>query len=142
MRLGREFLREQSALFRLTYGKAKTPDGGSEVAGFVLSAETVEQLGALSAPETNPTIERALLLTRPDRSPTGSFGIDETRLEHAPAEGQAELMDTEPFFSIIPASTATIADWVDAALPAQGSAQKEVERRDEMTLRAPAGTHR
>ena len=130
---GREFLREQSALFRLTYGKAKTPDGGSEVAGFVLSAETVEQLGALSAPGDQPDHRASApvhparplphRLVRDRREPAGAGGA---------AEGQAELMDTEPFFSIIPASTATIADWVDGALPAQGAPRRRLERRDEM----------
>ena len=136
---GREFVREQIALFRLTYGKAKTVHDGTEVAGFVLSAETVEHLGTLVAPDANPTVERALLLTRPDRSRAGSFGVEESRVEDAVAEGQAELMDIEPFLSTLPASIGTIAGWLERVLPHERRAQKAPDGRDEVVLEGAPG---
>ncbi len=135
---GREFAREQSALFRLTYGGPKT-EGTTEVAGFVLRDDTVEQLKALRAPEANPSVERALLLTRPDRSPTGNFGVAEDLIEHTVAEGQAELMDIEPFLSAVPASVGTIADWLDSVLPQESVPQKSPDARDAASFATPGG---
>ncbi len=37
---GREFLREQSALFRILYGKTRPENGGTEIAGYVLTPGT------------------------------------------------------------------------------------------------------
>jgi alpha-beta hydrolase superfamily lysophospholipase len=141
-RSGREFMREQSALFRLLYGKTRPENGGTEVPGFVLTAETVDELSALAAPTSLPSVERALILDRADRPAAGMFGVDDGRIERTVAAGQAELMDVEPFFGEIPTATIeTIADWLDATLPTERvAADSESPRRTHMTLQSGAGS--
>ncbi len=136
---GRDFLREQSALFRLRYGKSDLGDGGTEIPGFVLTAQSEGDLASCTAPTSLPRVERALVLTRPDRVPVGTFGVKEDRVDFEPAEGQAELMDVEPFFGKLPPSTHRIAQWLDAALPTDRSLQGAPETRDSMVLADEAG---
>jgi alpha-beta hydrolase superfamily lysophospholipase len=136
---GREFLREQSALFRLRYGRSHPENGGTEIPGFVLSPQSVESLASTVAPSSLPQVERALVLNRPDRPPAGLFGVAEDRVECVVAEGQAELMDVEPFHSEVPKSTEFVADWLDGALPTGSSPQPVPEGRDHMELTNAAG---
>jgi len=136
---GREFLREQTALFRVRYGTSHPGDGGTEVPGFVLSPESAKDLASTLPPLSLPNVERALVLTRPDRPPAGTLGVESDRLESGVAVGQAELMDVEPFFSEVPRSTEIIADWLGDVLPTRRVAQKAPDCRETMTLRTDAG---
>ncbi len=137
---GREFVREQSALFRMLHGKTRPENGGTEVAGYVLTRDTTEELGALVAPASLPSVGRALVLDRSDRSAGGTFGIDEARVERMAAVGQAELMDVEPFLSQVPmAAVETIAHWLDGVLPRGRSAQHVLEARDRIGAQSPDG---
>ena len=138
---GREFLREQSALFRLLYGKKRTADGSTEVAGFVLTPDTTEELTAFTAPASLPDVARALILDRSDRPASGSFGVDESRIDRRDAAGQAELMDVEPFLSDVPAAAIDdIAGWLDDVFPAERVVQHAPARRTAMTVRSSDGS--
>ena len=136
---GREFLREQSALFRLNFGKSQAAKGSTEVPGYVFTEQTAKDLTALTAPTSLPHVDRALILSRTDRAPAGTFGIAEDRIEREAAEGQAELMDVEPFFSEVPPTTERIAAWLSAALPTAPTGQAPPEPRSEMVLTNGAG---
>ncbi len=139
---GRDFLREQSALFRLLYGKTRPENGGTEVAGYVLSADTVHELTALVAPASLPSVERALILDRTNRPAEGTFGVDASRIERTVAAGQTELMDVEPFLSQVPTATIeTIAGWLDGVLPAARAAQPPAPHpRTEMKVAVTDGS--
>ncbi len=138
---GREFLREQSALFRLLYGKTRPENGGTEVAGYVLTAETKEELSALAAPTALPTVGHALILDRSDRPAAGTFGVPEGNIERVVAEGQAELMDVEPFLSQVPAAAVEkVTAWLDSVLPPDRSAVPTMEPRDRISVRNGDGT--
>jgi alpha-beta hydrolase superfamily lysophospholipase len=133
---GREFLREQSALFRLLYGKTRPENGGTELAGYVITPDTAEALGALVAPASLPSVEHALVLDRSDRAAAGTFGIDEARVDRMCAVGQAELMDVEPFISEVPTlAIDNITNWLEDVLPPERAAQRELETRDHISAR-------
>ncbi len=137
---GREFLREQSALFRLLYGKTRPENGGTELAGYVLTPDTAEALGALVAPASLPSVEHALVLDRSDRSAAGTFGVDEARVDRMCAVGQAELMDVEPFLSQVPTlALENIMNWLEDVLPPERAAQHELETRDHISARSREG---
>lgn len=138
---GREFLRAQSALFRMLYGKSHPEHGGTEVPGFVLSASTVEELSALAAPAALPAVAHTLILDRPDRPASGTFGLDEERCTRVEAVGQAELMDVEPFLSTVPtAAIDCIADWLDDRYPTERSAQARPAARDTIAVQSHGGS--
>jgi alpha-beta hydrolase superfamily lysophospholipase len=138
---GREFLREQSALFRILYGKTRSAHGGTEIAGNVLTPETADELGALVAPTSLPAVEHALVLDRSDRPGAPTFGVDEARVDRGAAAGQAELMDVEPFLSQVPMATVEdIAAWLDDVLPSGSSTQHAVEGRDQIGSHSADGT--
>jgi alpha-beta hydrolase superfamily lysophospholipase len=137
---GREFLREQSALFRLLYGKTRPENGGTELAGSVLTPDTVEALGALVAPASLPSVEHALVLDRSDRSAAGTFGVDDERVDRMCAAGQVELMDVEPFLSQVPTlAIENITNWLEDVLPPERAAQHELETRDQISARSRDG---
>ena len=137
---GREFLREQSALFRLQYGKTRPDNGGTEVSGYVLNAETAEELRSLAAPSSLPGVARALILDRADRPVAGTLGVADGGVERRVAEGQAELMDVEPFLSQVPETTVeNVASWLDGVLPATRSPQRRLDGRDVISVCSPGG---
>ena len=121
------------------FGKTHPKDGGTEIPGFVLSAQTAEDLGSMAAPTSLPHVERALVLTRPDRNAAGTFGVEGNRVDSTEAVGQADLMDVEPLVSKVPQSTETVADWLGDALPTRRSPQVAPDGRDAMTLTNGAG---
>ena len=131
---GRDFLREQSALFRVTYGKSEDSVGSTEVAGFLLTAETAADLKAIAAPDSNRTVQRALLLTRPDRPPEGMFGLDVDRLDQAVARGQAGLLEIEPYRNAVPESVEEVVTWLESVLPVERRPQNFPPSRPEATF--------
>ena len=131
---GRDFLREQSALFRVTYGKSEASEGSTEVAGFLLTAETAADLKAIAAPDSNRTVQRALLLTRPDRPPEGTFGLDVDRLDQAVARGQAGLLEIEPYRNAVPESVEEVVAWLESVLPVERRPQNFPPSRPEATF--------
>ena len=106
----------------------------------MLSTQTVEELSALAAPTSLPSIEHALILDRSDRPVSGTFGVDESRIERLEATGQAGLMDIEPFFGTVPAAAIeSIADWFDGVFPAERAAQSQ-PATDAIAVRAKDGS--
>ncbi len=111
---GRSFLREQSALQRLRSDLKPLDDGRVELPGFVYSAETVAELGALAMPEPARVPRRALVLTRPERTPLNGL-IERLGVEPELGEaiGQDQLLEVEPLYHEIPkATSARIVEWL------------------------------
>ncbi len=111
---GRAFVREQSALQRLRSDLKALGEGQVELPGFIYSAETVADLGALRVPQASEPPRRVLMLSRGDRRParelTERLGVDP---ELGEAVGQDRLLELEPLYHEVPAeSSATIVEWL------------------------------
>jgi len=117
---GRSYLREQRALGLLSVGGATSADGSVEVPGIVYPAETVEELSALSiAGSAGPLAERVLVLVRPERPANTEMvrRLEMGHVEWGAAEGQAELVDVEPWQVRQPAAALeVVAGWVSEVL--------------------------
>jgi alpha-beta hydrolase superfamily lysophospholipase len=136
---GRDFFREQNALFRMQFGKSDLGEGRTEVPGFVLTEQTAQELSSLTPPALLDQVERALVLNRPDRPSDATFGIPLDRIEFETTEGQVELMDVEPFRSEVPPTTARVARWLETVLTAQPTLQNAPETRSSFTFTNQAG---
>jgi alpha-beta hydrolase superfamily lysophospholipase len=115
---GRNFLREQGALWNFALGGEAAGDGSIETPGLVYDANTVADLSALViANGDGPMADRVLVLKRSGR--TGDRRMNERlampHAEHRDIEGQAELVDAQPDTAKVPEATvATIVDWLVA----------------------------
>jgi pimeloyl-ACP methyl ester carboxylesterase len=162
---GRKFVREAQAFAKMQAGGAgrgeetALPEGWLEVAGFVLSPETITELGALRA-QVSPTtrLRRALVLNR-DGLPADAAITDSLReagVEVSTGEGDGwGQMVVHPEEALLPdAVVAAVAEWLDAAPAAAvgadaaagaapqsvGSLSHEAGVREEpITLPGPAG---
>jgi pimeloyl-ACP methyl ester carboxylesterase len=135
---GRAFVREQSALQRLRSDVIPLSGDEVELPGFIYSAQTVADLGALVVPEATTAPKRALLLTRPGRRAATEL-VEPLGVvpELADAAGQDLLLEVEPLYHEVPADAiAAITGWltpghgVDSAavsVPARQAAVMEVE---------------
>jgi alpha-beta hydrolase superfamily lysophospholipase len=112
----RSFVREQAALQRLLGVVDRDPGGGTELPGFVFSAETVADLASLSVPPSLAAPRRVLLLTRPGRPAatelTAALGAP---TEDDEAIGQDLLLEVESLYHEIPNETiGRIVSWMGA----------------------------
>ncbi len=111
---GRAFVREQSALQRLRSDLIPLRPDEVELPGYIYSDQTVADLGALVVPDPVRPPHRALVLTRPGRSPATELT---ERLGVVPdlsdAIGQECLIEVEPLYHEIPTqSITTIVEWL------------------------------
>lgn len=136
---GRDFLRRQTALFQMQFGTTSPAGGGIEIPGFVVTEQTAADMKALTAPTSLPQVERALVLTRPDRPSDATYGLDLERTQFEPALGQPELMDVEPYLNKIPPTAGRIVEWLSDVLRGDTTVQKEPETRSVMTVTNQAG---
>jgi pimeloyl-ACP methyl ester carboxylesterase len=103
---GKAYISEQRALASLTLGiKPSGDDGSVETPGMVFGGDTVSALRTLEIAATGTRLaSHALLLTRPERSPSNALldRLAASNVELAPATGQAELMDVGSPFQVLP----------------------------------------
>jgi len=117
---GRAFVRQEAALLRLLSNDHQGTGDGTELPGFVFSAETVSHLGAVAVPADGAHPSRVLLLTRPDRQPatklTDALG---TEPDLAEAGGQELLLEVDPGSRETPHDVvAHIVTWLHTGNPA------------------------
>lgn len=132
---GRSFLREQLALGLLIREKdalGPREDGPIsheraarfEIPGFSISPELLDEMSRLDLAGTDAVLAgKVLLLTRSeraaDRKLVSRLGL--VNLEHREAAGQPELLDVQAPTQVVPAeAVATVADWLDQAMPRSG----------------------
>lgn len=117
---GRTYLREQRALGLMSIGASSSDDGSVEVPGIVYRAETVEELSELSIAGTEGSLaERVLVLTRPERTANKAMvaRLEMEHVEWGEAEGQAELVDVEPWQVRQPvAAIDAVVSWVSGVI--------------------------
>jgi pimeloyl-ACP methyl ester carboxylesterase len=113
-------VRQEAALLRLLSNDHQGTGDGTELPGFVFSAETVSHLGSLTVPADGARPSRVLLLTRPDRRPatklTDALG---TEPDLAEARGQELLLEVEPGSRETPHDVvAQVVSWLHRGNPA------------------------
>jgi pimeloyl-ACP methyl ester carboxylesterase len=116
---GRAFVKEQRALQRLrTNLPAPSDTTGTELPGFVFSADTVADLAALCVPAASePAVEHLLVLTRDEQPPPVDLiePLACPALERRPALGQPALLDVEPLHNEVPRETiGAVVAWLGA----------------------------
>jgi alpha-beta hydrolase superfamily lysophospholipase len=118
---GRSLVREEHALHRIHFGDAVSRSDEVEVPGFVLSAETADDLGRLAPDGRGSSLRRALVLTRPSTTIPPSFteGLAECAVEFGDAVGQDLLLEGTGEHQQVPLATIDrIASWVSESCPA------------------------
>jgi len=112
-------VKEQRALQRLrTNVPAPSESTGTELPGFVFSADTVADLAALCVPAASePAVEHLLVLTRDEQPPPVDLvePLACPALERRPAVGQPALLGVEPLHNEVPWETVgAIVAWLGA----------------------------
>jgi alpha-beta hydrolase superfamily lysophospholipase len=115
---GRNFIREQAALWSIVLGGRSNDDGSVETPGLVYEKETVADLSGLAIAEGDgPLADGVLLLTRSnrkgDRKMNERLAMD--HVDRTAIFGQEELVDVQPDAAITPEATIeVIAEWLDS----------------------------
>ncbi len=112
---GRQFVRQQRALHRLSFGENASGSDTVEVPGFVVANETAGALNHLAPKVRGSAITHALVLTRPSTPIPSELASDLEGcvLDRCAAIGQADLLEGNGERQRVPLSTISqIAHWV------------------------------
>ena len=115
---GREFLRFERTLLATGYGAEQEGDGSVTGPGFVYSAETVEELSALTLASADySAVDHALVAVRSEGRGVAANDDGAAHVDWIEVDGQPDLLDVPPQMIILPATTIkTIVDWVSRVL--------------------------
>jgi pimeloyl-ACP methyl ester carboxylesterase len=133
---GKSYLREQKALYRLSFGDGGEQDAADAFApGLVFLPETARDLGALRLADLQLSAADVLLLSRPERQADALVALAaRPDVEVVDATQQAELLDTSSQFSQVPRETIdVIADYLGDHAPKTAKPVK-LKMRDEVTV--------
>jgi len=115
---GRAFLREQRALYTMTFARPNAEDGSTEIPGFVYCARTARELEQLDMTASGGALApRVLVLSRPERSAEERLGarLAGSDVTWTDAVGQEALLDIATTGIVPQQSLETIVAWLSGA---------------------------